>query len=37
LARAVVERRQASAPDSGRGGASRLAPWREPHPFGAGL
>src|SRR5579863_9562769 len=30
LGRAVVERRQASAPDSGRGGASRLTPWREP-------
>src|SRR5579863_1510714 len=37
LGRAVVERRQASAPDSGRGGASRLTPWRVPHPFGAGL
>jgi len=29
LARAVVERRQASAPDSGRVGASRLDPWRD--------
>jgi len=33
LAGAVVERRQASAPDSGRGRRKPLFPWREPHPL----
>jgi hypothetical protein len=32
----VVERRQASAPDSG-GRRKPPTPWREPHPFGAAL
>ena len=32
----MVERRQASAPDSGKARRKPLLPWRAPHPFGAG-